>query len=219
MRGSDGQMARARNWREVRAEALKDGRITEAGIADARRVHDEQAQAYHLRQVREQLMTRQADIAAAMHVSQSRVSRIERGDISHAEVGTLNAYVRALGGVLRITADFGDRILALGALPTASLAEPAHGPGRRRSGRASTVISDLAGGQNLLAAPSDEPESIGAGASPRPGDDHGRTLDIARLVLLLPATALPRKSIEHGVAALPEPQRAEANEILDRLGW
>jgi predicted XRE-type DNA-binding protein len=133
-------MASARNWRDVRAEALKRGRITEAGIADARRVHEEQAQAYQLRQVREELMARQADVAAAMNVSQSRVSKIERGDISHAEVGTLSAYVQALGGILRVTADFGDRVLALGVLPaTASLAEPGADPGRRRNRRVPTT--------------------------------------------------------------------------------
>ena len=31
-----GGMARARNWREVRADALKDGRITEEGVAEAK---------------------------------------------------------------------------------------------------------------------------------------------------------------------------------------
>jgi predicted XRE-type DNA-binding protein len=107
-------MARARNWRDVRAEAIKDGRITEESVAEARRQHVEQARAYRLRQVREARLARQEDVAAAMKVSQSRVSRIEGGDISHSEVATLRAYVQALGGELRVTADFGDEKLTLG---------------------------------------------------------------------------------------------------------
>lgn len=43
-----------------------------------------------------------------MNVSQSRVSRIEGGDLEHAELATLRAYVQTLSGVLRVTADFGD---------------------------------------------------------------------------------------------------------------
>ena len=49
-----------------------------------------------------------------MNVTQSRVSRIERGDIDHAELATIRAYVQALGGELHITADFGDEKLTLG---------------------------------------------------------------------------------------------------------
>jgi predicted XRE-type DNA-binding protein len=103
----------ARNWRDVRAEALKTRRISEDGIAEARHRHDEQVRAYRLRQVRQARMARQEDVAAAMKVSQSRVSRIENGDIDRAELATLRAYVQALGGELRVTADFGDEKLTL----------------------------------------------------------------------------------------------------------
>jgi predicted XRE-type DNA-binding protein len=106
-------MARARNWREVREDALGAGLITEEGVAKARHRHDEQARAYRLRQLRKAQAARQEDVAAAMHVSQSRVSRIERGDLDHVELATLRAYVQALGGELRIAADFGDESLTL----------------------------------------------------------------------------------------------------------
>ena len=43
-----------------------------------------------------------------MNVSQSRVSKIERGDISHTEISTLQSYVEALGGRLEVTAKFAD---------------------------------------------------------------------------------------------------------------
>jgi predicted XRE-type DNA-binding protein len=104
----------ARNWREVREDALKAGLITEDSVAAARHQQDEQARAFRLRQVRQARMSRQQDVAAAMHVSQSRVSRIEGGDIEHSELGTLRAYVAAIGGALVVTADFGDEKLTLG---------------------------------------------------------------------------------------------------------
>lgn len=106
-------MAKARNWRDIRADALEAGVITEDGLADARRRHDEQARAYRLRQVRQAQAARQEDVAREMHVSQSRVSRIENGDLDHVELSTLRAYVAALGGRLSVTADFGDEKLRI----------------------------------------------------------------------------------------------------------
>jgi predicted XRE-type DNA-binding protein len=49
-----------------------------------------------------------------MGVSQARVSRIEKGQLSRSEVDTLAAYVSALGGRLKIVADFGDESYVLG---------------------------------------------------------------------------------------------------------
>jgi transcriptional regulator with XRE-family HTH domain len=43
-------------------------------------------------------------------VTQARVSRIEKGQSARSEVDTLAAYVQALGGRLRIIADFGDEL-------------------------------------------------------------------------------------------------------------
>jgi hypothetical protein len=42
-----------------------------------------------------------------MHVRQERVSAIERGRTISAEVGTMAAYIAALGGELEIVANFG----------------------------------------------------------------------------------------------------------------
>ena len=49
-----------------------------------------------------------------MGVSQARVSRIEKGQLARSEVDTLAAYVSALGGQLKIVADFGDETYVLG---------------------------------------------------------------------------------------------------------
>ncbi len=45
--------------------------------------------------------------------SQARVSKLETGDLSHTELGTLQSYVAALGGNLRVVADFGDSTVEL----------------------------------------------------------------------------------------------------------
>ncbi len=37
-----------------------------------------------------------------------------RGDLSHTELGTLESYVEALGGKLRVVADFGDKSITVG---------------------------------------------------------------------------------------------------------
>ena len=49
-----------------------------------------------------------------MKVAQSRVSAIENGKVSATEVGTLAKYVAALGGRLKVVADFGDQQLVIG---------------------------------------------------------------------------------------------------------
>jgi hypothetical protein len=47
-----------------------------------------------------------------MHVRQERVSAIERGRTASTEVGTVAAYVAALGGELEIVANFnGTRVV------------------------------------------------------------------------------------------------------------
>jgi predicted XRE-type DNA-binding protein len=56
---------------------------------------------------------RQADVATLMGVSQARVSKLESGDLSHTELGTLQSYMAALGGSLRIVAEFGDNAVEL----------------------------------------------------------------------------------------------------------
>ncbi|WP_432978304.1 XRE family transcriptional regulator [Dactylosporangium sp. CA-233914] len=73
-----------------------------------------QARAYRLAEVRRRQHATQTDIAKAMGVTQARVSRIEKGELTRSEVDTLAAYVHALGGKLKIIADFGDESYVLG---------------------------------------------------------------------------------------------------------
>lgn len=58
--------------------------------------------------LREQFDLTQVELAAALDVSQNRVSTIERGDIDKSQVDTLRRYVEALGGTLRLEVQIGD---------------------------------------------------------------------------------------------------------------
>ncbi len=74
----------------------------------------DQVRAYRLAEVRKRQHVTQTDLAKVMGITQARVSHIERGDLRRSEVDTLAAYVAALGGKLKIVADFGEESLTLG---------------------------------------------------------------------------------------------------------
>ncbi|QGK80297.1 helix-turn-helix domain-containing protein [Mycobacterium tuberculosis] len=96
-------MTMARNWRDIRADAVAQGRVDLQRAAVAREEMRDAVLAHRLAEIRKALgHARQADVAALMGVSQARVSKLESGDLSHTELGTLQAYVAALGGHLRI---------------------------------------------------------------------------------------------------------------------
>jgi predicted XRE-type DNA-binding protein len=73
-----------------------------------------EVRAQRLAEVRKRQHATQVEVAAAMGVSQARVSRIGKGELERSEVDTLAAYVRTLGGKLKIIADFGDEYYVLG---------------------------------------------------------------------------------------------------------
>lgn len=101
-------MPEAMSWREVRARAVKDGRVTREGLAQARALHEQAERTYALQQLRETRSALQSELAERLQLSQSRVSRIESGDMEHLELSTIRAYIEGLGGRLHVTADFGD---------------------------------------------------------------------------------------------------------------
>ena len=72
-----------------------------------------EARAYRLAELRKARRLTQVEVASAMGVGQPRVSQIERGDLDTAELPTLRKYIEALGGRLRVVADFGDETLTL----------------------------------------------------------------------------------------------------------
>jgi predicted XRE-type DNA-binding protein len=104
----------ARNWREIRADAVAQDRVDLKRVEKARTEMHAAVQAHRLAEIRKALgHARQAEVAALMGVSQARVSKLESGDLSHTELGTLQSYVAALGGHLRIVADFGESSVEL----------------------------------------------------------------------------------------------------------
>lgn len=104
----------ARSWREIRADAVAQGRLDPARAVAARSEMHDAVQAQRLADIRKAHgHARQADVAALMGVSQARISKLESGDLSHTELGTLQSYVAALGGNLRIVAEFADSSIEL----------------------------------------------------------------------------------------------------------
>jgi len=107
-------MTLARNWREIRADAIAQGRLDPTRADAARNEMHDAVQAHRLAEIRKaQGHRRQADVAVLMGVSQARVSKLESGDLSHTELGTLQSYVAALGGSLRVVAEFDEKTVEL----------------------------------------------------------------------------------------------------------
>jgi DNA-binding XRE family transcriptional regulator len=77
-----------------------------AAVLDARDKRALQVRAEYLAGMRKKAGLTQAEVADAVGVSQQRVSAIENGAV--AELATLAGYIRALGGELKVIADFGD---------------------------------------------------------------------------------------------------------------
>jgi predicted XRE-type DNA-binding protein len=61
-----------------------------------------------LRELRVAQHITQVDLAGILHVAQTRVSAIERGDIERASIDTLRRYAEAIGGHLRVEVEIGD---------------------------------------------------------------------------------------------------------------
>ncbi|MEO3871783.1 XRE family transcriptional regulator [Nonomuraea sp. B12E4] len=104
----------AASWDEVKRQAHE--RRTASGLPVRSDAAKEAAmarlkaevRAHKLAEVRRDQELTQRDVADAMGVSGPRVSAIEHGELDRVEVSTLRAYVEALGGQLRVIADFGD---------------------------------------------------------------------------------------------------------------
>jgi len=79
--------------------------ITEDQMEQARKATRAYIDAYALREARTEGGMTQVQLAEAMGVSQNRVSRMERGDLSVMSLDTIRRYVEALGGSLSLVAD------------------------------------------------------------------------------------------------------------------
>lgn len=97
------------SWDEVRAELDLD----EDAVSQQRARLEAEVRAHKLAEVRKRQQITQEDLARMLGVSQSRVSQIERQSLDDTVLSTLAAYVEALGGRVRIVADFGDELVVL----------------------------------------------------------------------------------------------------------
>ena len=104
----------ARDWKAIREEAVRSGQLDEAVVAKHRERMTNEVRAHKLAEVRRTQQLTQVEVAEVMQVTQSRVSRLEKGELDTTELGTLRKYVEALGGQLRLVADFGDEHVTVG---------------------------------------------------------------------------------------------------------
>lgn len=105
-------MSGVSRWRESghlgRAAETAGGQEA-CGAAVAAMLDD--ARGWRLAELRKRRGMTQEQVAARMGVSVARVSQIESGDVSTQDV--LSRFVAALGGALKLIADFGDEQLKL----------------------------------------------------------------------------------------------------------
>lgn len=102
------------SWDEAKRRAEQTRRAaghhvrTDAERAAGQRRLDDEIRAHRLAEVRRNRSLTQREVADAMGVSGPRVSDVERGNLDVVSVSVLRAYVEALGGRLRVTAEFDD---------------------------------------------------------------------------------------------------------------
>lgn len=104
----DGELKWVR-WEDTKAKRP----VTPEELEEARRAREAEEAAWRLAEVRRAQQRTQAQIAEIMGVGQRRVSDIESAELGRTEVSTLDSYVAALGGRLRLVAEFGDHVIPL----------------------------------------------------------------------------------------------------------
>jgi DNA-binding XRE family transcriptional regulator len=85
--------------------------VSPEAVAEARRRSQASIDGHRLTERRKTLGLTQAEVADIMRITKSRVSQIERGEVS--TVDSIARYVQALGGQIQITAVFGDDLYIL----------------------------------------------------------------------------------------------------------
>ena len=93
-----------KSWKELRPQVVTDP----DRVAAHRKQFEAEVTAYRLAEIREVRSLTQGQVARELGVNQSNVSRLETGGLAGSQVGTLAAYIGALGGTLRLVADFED---------------------------------------------------------------------------------------------------------------
>ena len=100
-------MSGRRPWSEIKAEVEAKPGAREEIDAIKRAMED----VLRLAELRHELHITQEELARALDVSQSNISRIERAEDLY--LSTLRSYVEALGGRLEVNAVFPERTVSL----------------------------------------------------------------------------------------------------------
>lgn len=96
----------ARNWRDIRADAVAPGALDAERAGAVRKEMREVVQGAPPGRHPQGSRPLQANVAALMGISQARVWKLESGDLSHSELGMLQTDIAAPGSQLRIAAEF-----------------------------------------------------------------------------------------------------------------
>ncbi|MFI9407438.1 helix-turn-helix domain-containing protein [Nocardia sp. NPDC052316] len=106
-------MTTQRRWRDTgHLERAIDAAAGPEGFEEGVEHLQDRARGWPLAELRKHRGLSQKQVAEQMGVSVVRVSQIEQGEVSTRDV--LDRYVSALGGVLKLVADFGDEQLRVG---------------------------------------------------------------------------------------------------------
>jgi DNA-binding XRE family transcriptional regulator len=97
-------------WQDVRTDIVASAGGEEA-ITKPRHRNQAYIDGHRLAERRKALDLTQAEVAERMGVTKSRVSQIERGEVSTIEA--VARYVQAIGGHIQISAVFGDDLYIL----------------------------------------------------------------------------------------------------------
>ena len=105
-------MGEVKRWRDSDhlERAIETSGGPEAFSAAVSKMLDD-ARGWRLAEMRKRRGLTQEQVAQRMGISVARVSQIESGDVSTQDV--LNRFVAALGGTLKLIADFGDEQLKI----------------------------------------------------------------------------------------------------------
>jgi predicted XRE-type DNA-binding protein len=101
-----------KRWADIKHEHI--ARVGAEKVAEGRDRLLAQARGHRLAEARQRRGKTQAQVAEAMGVTPSRVSQIERGEVTDVGVDVISRYIIALGGRLELVADFGDERMAVG---------------------------------------------------------------------------------------------------------
>ena len=105
-----------KKWADLRPGIAAE--LGDEALAGARRRTQSYIDSHRLAERRKGLGLTQTDVAERMGVTKSRVSQIERGEVSTVDV--IARYVQAIGGHLQISAIFGDDLFILRSADTSA---------------------------------------------------------------------------------------------------